>query len=180
MIPGVKFKIVTKLIKVSQLPNFGVSCFFLQKYTNHHGCGIFSESPGYEYIKVHNLISVSTLKFWGWLGFFKKYTKHHGCGIFSESQKCAPSLCESFSDWFMHFCCELSFVAITRFLGGTFGQNLIGGGSKIVTLYISVSSYILPSYILHRWDRILVWPQVVCLNHSFIHFSLVSLSSLSK
>ena len=32
--------------------------------------------------------------------------------------------------WFTHFCREFSFVAITRFLGGTFGQNLVGGGTK--------------------------------------------------
>ena len=32
--------------------------------------------------------------------------------------------------WFTHFCRELSFVAITRFLRGTFGQNLMGGGTK--------------------------------------------------
>ena len=32
--------------------------------------------------------------------------------------------------WFTHFCRELSFVVIMRFLGGTFGQNLVGGGTK--------------------------------------------------
>ena len=32
--------------------------------------------------------------------------------------------------WFTHSCRESSLVAITRFLGGTFGQNLLGGGTK--------------------------------------------------
>ena len=29
----------------------GLVGFFLQKFTKHHRCGIFSESPGKEYIK---------------------------------------------------------------------------------------------------------------------------------
>ena len=29
-----------------------------------------------------------------------------------------------------HFCRELNLVAIKRFLGGTFCQNLVGGGTK--------------------------------------------------
>ena len=31
---------------------------------------------------------------------------------------------------FTHFCREISFVAITRVLGGTFGKNLVRGGTK--------------------------------------------------
>ena len=30
----------------------------------------------------------------------------------------------------LHFCCEFSFVAIMHFLKGTFGQNLVMGGTK--------------------------------------------------
>ena len=66
--------------KCLTLKFWGWLVFFL-KITKHHGCGKFSESPGKEYIKnddpgvnfkiVKNLISVSTHKFWGWLGFFK-------------------------------------------------------------------------------------------------------------
>ena len=32
--------------------------------------------------------------------------------------------------WFTHFCRKLGFVAITRFLGGTFCSNLVLGGTK--------------------------------------------------
>ena len=32
--------------------------------------------------------------------------------------------------WFSHFFREFSFVVIMRFLGGTFGQNLVMGGTK--------------------------------------------------
>ena len=31
-----------------------------------------------------------------------------------------------------HFCREVSFVAITRFLRGTFGLNFVTGGTKTV------------------------------------------------
>ena len=36
----------------------------------------------------------------------------------------------SLSPWFMHFCREFSFVVTTRFLGGTFGLNLVMVGNK--------------------------------------------------
>ena len=32
--------------------------------------------------------------------------------------------------WFTHFCREFHLFAITRFLGGTFGQDLVGGGTR--------------------------------------------------
>ena len=47
--PGVKLKNVQNPISVST-SNSGVGWFF-QKFTEHHICGIFSESPVYEYIK---------------------------------------------------------------------------------------------------------------------------------
>ena len=39
-------------------------------------------------------------------------------------------LCGRYLGFFTHFCREISFVAITRFLGGTFGQNMVGGGTE--------------------------------------------------
>ena len=70
---------------MSQLPNFGVGWIF-QNFTKHHGSPMMGVVyirkalgksiskmmiPGVKFKIVKNLISVSTPKFWGWLGFFK-------------------------------------------------------------------------------------------------------------
>ena len=56
----------------------------------------------------------------------KRHTERvHGKGV-------APLLKgeKQVGDSITHFCREFSFVAITRFLGGTIGQNLVGGGTQ--------------------------------------------------
>ena len=45
---------------------------------------------------------------------------------FTHNVKPFTQFCREFT----HFCREISFVVITRVLGGTFGENLVGGGTK--------------------------------------------------
>ena len=78
MIPGVKFKIVKNLISVST-PKFWGWLGFFKNSQNTMGVVYFRKAlgkstlkmmiPGVKFKIVTKLISVSTLKFWGWLGF---------------------------------------------------------------------------------------------------------------
>ena len=80
MIQGVKFKIVKNLISFST-PKFWGWLGFFKNSQNTMGVVYFRKAlgksifkmmiPGVKFKNVKNLISVSTLKFWGWLGFSK-------------------------------------------------------------------------------------------------------------
>ena len=48
------------------------------------------------------------------------------------------------SSCLMHFCCDLSFLAITRFLWGTFGQHLMGGGTQLAKFHPQLNERVIP------------------------------------
>ena len=93
MIPGVKFKIVKNLISVSTLKFQGWFGFF-KNSQNTMGVVYFWKAqgknisrmmiPGVKLKNVNNLSSVSTLKFWGWLGFSKSHGTPYMWYIFGK------------------------------------------------------------------------------------------------
>lgn len=91
-----KISKMSKILYVSTL-KLGVG-WVSKKGTEHHTCGIFFGKPwvrvqqklwsqvsNSKFKNLQNLINVSTLKLWGWLGFFFFKNSRNTCDIFLES-----------------------------------------------------------------------------------------------